>query len=672
MRRRGQAARRENLAKLVLCVGPDGRFLEKAKDYLEKSKDVTIVTAASRAEALEKLRSEMPAAVICDHVPPELDGTELLRETRASGNAVPFVMLTAEDRRELLMKAIMKDADLCFQPATLSSEVVLPELSQRLNRALSQLDDEDALKRRLAMEELIAEVSTRLLDSRPPDIDEVIESAIGNVGEFIGAMHCYFLLTAPDGKTVLKAYIWPKGTEKAQRSAMSTDLTSYGWAADRLMTGTNIVANDLGALMRDARATPEMKEVLGRWLDDGIRRVIGIPLIMNGELKGLFGYTAGESSSAWSDEDVKLATILSNAIAAGLGRLEYEERLRREGEKFRAIADYTYNWESWLDKDKKLRWVNPEVQRLTGYTVEECLRMPDYPFPMILEEDRAMAKDWFQSGDSGSHGEMEFRIKRKDGSVTDAVVSWRPVVRDDGTHLGFRASVSDISERKQMEEELQKAFAQLSLSNRVTRHEMAHQLASLRAGFDACRNAREEHDPALLDNIDRSIRRMDRLLHLLEDFQNVGDATPIWHNLQDTVESALQGAPYGVKVKVDVGDVEVFADPMLERVFSHLLENSLAHGGGVSSIVVERKATEEGIKIVYRDDGVGVPFAVKKELFTMDHRHQPARGLILSSEILEVTGLTIAETGAPGKGARFEILVPKDDFRINVGQSSDD
>jgi len=668
----GSSGQRENLAKLVLCVGPDGRFLAKTKDYLENSKDVNVVTATSRAEALEKLKSESPAVVICDHAPPDLDGAELLRETRASGSAVPFVMLTAEDRRELLMKAMMKDANLSLQPHTLNSEVVLPELTERLDRALKRMEEQENLERRLAVEELIADVSTRLLDSRPPDIDKEIANALVKVGEFIGALRCYLLLTTPDGSKVLNAYEWPK-TDTRFRDTMATDLTDYGWALERLKRGENIIANDIQGLIDDKRATPEMKRVLGYWVEQGLTRLIGVPVMIGGEFKGLFGYASGGGASQWTDEDIRLATIFSNTVAAGLGRLEYEQRLRKEGEKFKAIADYTYNWESWLDKDFKLRWVNPEVERFTGYTVEECMGMPDYPLPLVHEEDRLMVMSWFAPPyEEVSQGDREFRIMRKDGRIVEASVSWRPVVRSDGTHLGYRSSVIDITERKQMEEELQRAIAQLSLSNRVTRHELAHQLTTLRNGFETCRTGAVKHDPTAIDDIDRSIKRMDRLLQLLEDFQNVGDSTPIWHSVQEVAESALQGAPSDVKVRIDVGGLEVLADPMFERVFSHLLENSLAHGVKVKNISIERKAVRDGIKIVHRDDGVGLPHEVKKQLFTRDHRHQPARGLILSSEILEVTGMSIDETGVPGHGARFEIFVPKDKYQIKDRASDED
>jgi PAS domain-containing protein len=40
---------------------------------------------------------------------------------------------------------------------------------------------------------------------------------------------------------------------------------------------------------------------------------------------------------------------------------------------FHAIADFTYDWESWIDPQGRPRWVNPAVERITGYAPEDCL-----------------------------------------------------------------------------------------------------------------------------------------------------------------------------------------------------------------------------------------------------------------------------------------------------------
>jgi len=60
-------------------------------------------------------------------------------------------------------------------------------------------------------------------------------------------------------------------------------------------------------------------------------------------------------------------------------RTRAEEERRESAERFRAIADYTYDWESWIGIDGKLLWVNPAVERITGYSVDECLLMPGFP-----------------------------------------------------------------------------------------------------------------------------------------------------------------------------------------------------------------------------------------------------------------------------------------------------
>ncbi|MCX6688670.1 MAG: ATP-binding protein, partial [Methanoregula sp.] len=68
------------------------------------------------------------------------------------------------------------------------------------------------------------------------------------------------------------------------------------------------------------------------------------------------------------------------------------------------------------------------------------------------------------------------------------------------------------------------------------------------------------------------------------------------------------------------------------------------------------------------DDGVGITAEDKKKLFTRGFGKNTGLGLFLSREILAITGITITETGEPGKGARFEITVPKGEYQFtNAG-----
>ena len=69
--------------------------------------------------------------------------------------------------------------------------------------------------------------------------------------------------------------------------------------------------------------------------------------------------------------------------------------------------------------------------------------------------------------------------------------------------------------------------------------------------------------------------------------------------------------------------------------------------------------------INFEDNGVGIPTDEKEQIFERGYGKNTGLGLFLASEILSITGMTIRETGEPGKGARFEIAVPKDGYRVS-------
>ena len=118
-----------------------------------------------------------------------------------------------------------------------------------------------------------------------------------------------------------------------------------------------------------------------------------------------------------------------------------------------------------------------------------------------------------------------------------------------------------------------------------------------------------------------------------------------------------------VRLAADLDHISVYADPLLEKVFYNLIDNALKHGGTLTEI---RFATEEvngDLKIICSDDGKGIPDSDKESIFIQRRGEHKGYGLYLAREILSITKLTIKETGTPGKGARFEISVPKGMYR---------
>ncbi len=126
---------------------------------------------------------------------------------------------------------------------------------------------------------------------------------------------------------------------------------------------------------------------------------------------------------------------------------------------FRAIADYTYDWEVWVGPTGRILWTNPAVQRITGYNVQEIMTMKDFPGAIVFEQDRERINRAFRSAVNGSTGnDIEFRLVRKNGQVIWAAMSWQPIYDDKRQSLGHRESIRDITERKEAQLKLEEAL----------------------------------------------------------------------------------------------------------------------------------------------------------------------------------------------------------------------
>jgi diguanylate cyclase (GGDEF)-like protein/PAS domain S-box-containing protein len=172
-----------------------------------------------------------------------------------------------------------------------------------------------------------------------------------------------------------------------------------------------------------------------------------------------------------ADEVGKLTTTF-NAMAEAV---ENQVKALREGEAtFRAIADYSHDWELWADPGGKVIWVNPSVKRLTGYLPEECLEMQDFPAAIIDPEDNPRFREFLQQTLHGTRGsDLEFRVRRKDKSSFWASATWQPIYGSQGEYLGVRCSIRDITERKNEKFNLQATIEQLELAQGSQRQHFA-------------------------------------------------------------------------------------------------------------------------------------------------------------------------------------------------------
>ncbi len=159
-------------------------------------------------------------------------------------------------------------------------------------------------------------------------------------------------------------------------------------------------------------------------------------------------------------------SLLTTRVRAGQLADQLTAEIKASEEKFRAIANYTAGWESWFDLNGSLRWVNPGVERITGYSPEEVMALPDLSAAIVAPEDRDRFNALAQGGvPDGKADGIEFRCIRKNGGRFWLSMSWHPILGADGRALGIRASGRDITELKRVETDLRQAKLVLEQAN---------------------------------------------------------------------------------------------------------------------------------------------------------------------------------------------------------------
>jgi two-component system sensor histidine kinase BarA len=237
-------------------------------------------------------------------------------------------------------------------------------------------------------------------------------------------------------------------------------------------------------------------------------------------------------------------------------------------------------------------------------------------------------------------------------------------------HSELETRIADrTSELKIAQEADRRANAKLNLLNSVTRHDILNQLTVLNGYLSLLEVRATTSDLQTHDFIKRAelaARNIENQIQFTKIYQDIGVHEPTWQNVGGLIMKAKTGLlPESVILTVNLSEIEIYADPLLEKTFYTLLENTLRHGMQVTRIRFFYQITDDDtLHLIYEDNGVGISFDDKEHIFERSYGKHTGFGLFLAKEILSITGLVITETGEPGKGARFEITVPKGEYRF--------
>jgi PAS domain S-box-containing protein len=341
-------------------------------------------------------------------------------------------------------------------------------------------------------------------------------------------------------------------------------------------------------------------------------------------------------------------------------RKKVEDALAESEHKFRRFFNTSRDPVFITSKDGQWIDLNDAAVEVFGYADRDELltvKIADlYSDPVKRKEHIRIISEM------GFSKDYPVDLRKKDGTIMHTLVTAVARKDENGDVIGFQGTVRDITELKRAEEALIIAGKKLNLLNSITRHDINNQLMALDVFIQLSREM--TNDPAMREIFDKEVKisaTISEQIIFTKDYQEMGVKAPGWQNVHATIRRAAEALPMqNVRIDVDSTDLEVFADPLFEKVFYNLIDNALRYGGErMTTIRVSSHTAGEKLVIVFEDDGVGISVEDKKHLFERGFGKNTGLGLFLAREVLSITGLSISETGEPGRGARFEIAIPE-------------
>lgn len=375
------------------------------------------------------------------------------------------------------------------------------------------------------------------------------------------------------------------------------------------------------------------------------------------------GYLAMTLPFARGDAGLAVAALARAVVFVAIGAVVslLSLRLREQEQRYRGVFDNSEAGTFIVAPENagpRIEEVNYVGAALLGSTTKDLI---GEPITRFLDDPGAWRD--FQvkvRPDKAVYG-YEAALRRPDGVAVQVIVSGGRL--PDGRII---LTLVDITARKSAEDALRQANTKLNIMGRLTRNDLMSAVSGLLRRISE--GMGEFDDPAVrryLESLEEDARFVQRRAEITRDYQDLGLRPPGWQPLQEVIREVMSCLLLpGVSVRSWVERLEVFADPMLDRVYVNLIENSARHGETVSEVVITYQLRDDGLVIYVEDDGVGVPEAEKEKIFEYHVDGGGGLGLFLVREILSITGMTIQETGRPGEGARFEIHVPPDGYRL--------
>lgn len=328
---------------------------------------------------------------------------------------------------------------------------------------LHYLQAQKELEYRESFEKLIATISTRFVQLPSEQIDQVIDLALRELGESIGADRSYVFLRTPDGEHSSCTHEWcAEDVPPSRETKQKLRLSSLPWYLENITSQKGLLVPRIADLPSEARAEKEA------WQQLGIRTLLVVPIYLAEQQIGLLGFDGVHAHRDWDDDTLNRLKTVGEIFGNAISRQRTDMALRESEERFRTIFESSAVGMATFTSGSNFEHVNPALCRFLGYNRDELqqLSVAAVTHPEDLEITGQLI-DAAKAGQRRSF-DMEKRYLRKDGSTIWGRVSVAYLNNSESVPIRSVVMVQDISECKAAQKSLQDSEERLALALQVS------------------------------------------------------------------------------------------------------------------------------------------------------------------------------------------------------------
>jgi|GEM_PF-1117860 len=514
-------------------------------------------------------------------------------------------------------------------------------------------------KRMDVNQSLLAYCSASLL--KVNSLEDMIDAIGENVHTFLGSVACTFLKVEDDQDTLHLMAGWQDAPQPLEDKELFLSALITEANRQQLIRSVPLIFNDTGS-----EPTAPKDPALGI-----MRAALYVPIVKEQQIKYLLCIYHTDPYQ-WFSDQVFLLTELAGRTWNKLARLEAEERLKASEENYKAIVNQSVSGIFKIALDGRIIFANEYFTSMLGYTPEELqeMKVSDLIHPDDLEKTYIGLGNMVQTG---KPFDMEKRLKRKDQSVLWVTNYVAPLFDGLTEPTGALVVSVDISRQKAVELQKDEFIS-------IASHELKTPLTSVKAyGQLVQQTLKEGNTEELDDMIGRMNLHIDRLVNLVS---TILDTTKLERqefsiNLEKldinelTIEKVKENqlaAPHFHFVLHPCTTAWIYGDSIsLGQVINNLISNAIKYAPHGSTITIDCRQEENGVKVSVTDQGIGISEKDQEKIFEKYYRSEGllesgrsgiGLGLYLCEEIIRRHHGEIGVSSSLGKGTTFYFTIP--------------